>query len=1416
MTAPGAHVAVYKAVADFSDVIKEAAKAREAMRLLDRDVKAHSRSMAQSMADQGKSWEKVSALSQQLAQDMGTVEKAQEATRATTERLRDAQGRFISSTQEAENQTRRLRREQEDLTRATDSTASSTERLRDSQGRFVRTTDDAQRGLRAIARDMVQAWRSADQGTSALTRLGRAIRTALSSGGAGGGGDDILRRLGQGVDSFGSKVVGLLSRLAGFPGFLLLLASGAGALVASLGTLGGATLAAAGGLASLGGAAAALPGLFFAAASAVGALITAVGPLGGVFKAYSQQQAAGGGGGGSGAADQARQAADRVRQATRQVELAERGVADAQYEARRAQEGLTDARRDASRGLEDLRRQVGRYSLDEEGAQLAVQRARQSLKETERDRRSSALDRAEAALSLKEAEYDLQSVLIQGARDRDDLSRAEVKGVENSDQVVDANRSVHQSQLRVADSEYELIEAHRALAVAQEKQAAGAAGGGGAVDKFKEALDKLSPSARAFVLGIIAMGAAWKEVRLNVQERFFAPVVGQLDNMRKFLPTLNSLLGESSAALGDLTARAIEMVTTSWVPDLEVMAGENAILITNMGDALLFVADGFRHLMMAAAPFTRWVTEALERGAKAFATWAENGRQSGEIASGLDKVKERLQVMGRILGNLVQMFGSWISASSDFTDWFLGKIEAMTARWRDNAAEQEKSGSGLKKWLEDIKPLLTEISHLVGKITDTFKDMASDPENIKQATDLVKELNRTVDTFKRIFDAMRDTGLLDTVVQSFNDIAEAFAGFLEAGGGESIKTFIETLSSILTFLLGIGSQEGVAGTLGVIGGAMGVFLAFMAVGKLTGMFAVFDFLRWLVRNKSSLTSLKGIMDMAVNGGAPIRGRDGRLRDSKGRFISEDDAPGGGTTVVGTGGGRDSGGRHRAPTSGRRVGRAGILGAAAGLLAIPAISSLGGDDEPSQSASSSGRPDWRTSLSNLGSSTGSGAAAGAAIGSVVPVVGTGVGAAAGAAVGAQVGALTDPGIRGGLIPNFDQAWTEWNKFADTMAGFYSGLLPDKVKDFGSQVVGWLFPDNDIDDALGEISSFFMEDFPDAVKEGGQEVLDFFLEDLPNAVDSFSRDIPHKIGFAIGYVAGSFYQLFSETIPNFLTETVPNWFSGVFGFFDTQVSQPINTFLTETLPNFFTDTIPSWFSSVPDNWETQVASTIRNFIFSLPGLWASSAGSWFSAVGGFWFRNVFSPIFGFVLSLPSLWASSAASWFSTVWGVFYDKVVTPVGNYIKSIPSKVADAAKDVVSGVAEGFGMGRKHSGGLITGPGREVAQILEPGEYVVRKEVVGKPGVQDFLRDLNSEVLAPSDLYGSLNLAVRDVITPPAVTTARSPAPVLDARASDDRMEPSWAVFVEIDGQQLQGRITQTIKDRDRDVKRRVVARRGS
>lgn len=631
-----------------------------------------------------------------------------------------------------------------------------------------------------------------DTAARKLTVLQRAFQLFGASAG-GNGTSNSLRQTSRTVN----VLVANLGRLVGVffnvvTGFTLL-ASGIGPLISLLTSLGGVVLVAGNALGGLGAVAAALPGIFFAAAGGIASVVIAIQPVLAAFKAYTAQQKAMDSAASTSASTQ-RSSARAIESAARGVVTAERGIATAQLAAKRAQDSLNQARKDAIRNLQDLQREVAHAANDEQGARLALARAEQELQTQQNEGTASHLDRAEAVLAVREAELSLEDVLARNARNAEDLADANKKGVEGSDQVVSAQQAIEDANQRVADSQYELIQSQQQLADAQLDAVESANAVTKATDQYQKALDKLSPSGRAVVEGLLSMKAAWTELQQNVGESFFAPVVGQLGNLEKILPGLNTFLTDTGRAMGVVTARGIELVSSGpFQKDFATLGRASSRVISDFGTATLSLVDGFKELAVAAIPFTNFITSGIRDAATSFRDWAAAGRETGSIARALENAQQKIQSVVDTGKNLGRTFAEWFRAAEPLTDWLLPALERVSERWLYIAQNQDTAFGPLQTFLRDVKPLLSSAAQLIGDLARGIGSIGSNTDNINSAKSILDALRVNVlPPLIALINKMGQSGALGDAVKAFGHLLDAIRPITDV-----ILTLIEGFANVI-------------------------------------------------------------------------------------------------------------------------------------------------------------------------------------------------------------------------------------------------------------------------------------------------------------------------------------------------------------------------------------------------------------------------------------------------------------------------------------------------------------------------------------------------------------------------------------------------------------------------------------------
>ncbi|WP_322767685.1 hypothetical protein [Frankia sp. Cr1] len=349
------------------------------------------------------------------------------------------------------------------------------------------------------------------------------------------------------------------------------------------------------------------------------------------------------------------QAADRADQANRRQATAERQLARAQQDARDAQIDLTQARKDAARQLDDLRTQVERSGDAEAAARIRVKQAQLEEQQVLKNRRSTTLQRAEAALAVREAQANLDDTLTGIERNKQALAEQSSAGVEGSDRVVaaqeriqQANESVADAQQALADAQRDIIrsqedgargiaDAQRALAAALRQQAAAAQASGGATNQYAQALAKLPPPARDFVQQLVGMSPLLDKLKGSAAG-VFPGMSSSLRQLATDFPVVDAGVTKTAAGLSRVAASIGPAFSgPAFQGELTAVMDANARSTEAWGHSAVSVARGLWSIVTAGAPIVARESELGAKLAENLRLWLKTREENGTLARWMNR-----------------------------------------------------------------------------------------------------------------------------------------------------------------------------------------------------------------------------------------------------------------------------------------------------------------------------------------------------------------------------------------------------------------------------------------------------------------------------------------------------------------------------------------------------------------------------------------------------------------------------------------------------------------------------------------------------------------------------------------------------------------------------------------------------------
>jgi hypothetical protein len=376
-----------------------------------------------------------------------------------------------------------------------------------------------------------------------------------------------------------------------------------------------------------------------------------------------------------------------------------------------------------------------------------------------------------------------------------------------------------------------------------------------AAQKYELALRNLDPATQKVTESFVDFSTKYAEMQKRIGERFFKQLADDTERFNKVIPIAENFFGKSATAVGKLADEGLRMVTSGpWKRDFAIIAKNNADVIDNLGKAGFGLANVFRNIAVAAGPFTDWLTTALREGAQAFADWSAQARSDGTIVAFLDETKESAQILWQILKNLGNVVTSFFKATVDEGQAYLTTLEGITDRWADVAKAQEAANSPLRKWLTDIRPVLSAMGALIGAVAKGIGELSSNQSNISAMIALLDSLRtRVLPPILDILQHLNDSGIAVTVTNALGTFLEAIAKFLDSGATTALSVFVTVLANFADIVFSFASLPVISTILGGLAASLAALAAVSIVARFTGLFKLWDFFTWMVRNKGNLS-----------------------------------------------------------------------------------------------------------------------------------------------------------------------------------------------------------------------------------------------------------------------------------------------------------------------------------------------------------------------------------------------------------------------------------------------------------------------------------------------------------------------------------------------------------------------------------
>lgn len=203
--------------------------------------------------------------------------------------------------------------------------------------------------------------------------------------------------------------------------------------------------------------------------------------------------------------------------------------------------------------------------------------------------------------------------------------------------------------------------------------AAVSAGLSGDVEKFNEALKKLTPSARAVAKEFVALGPALKNIKKLTQEALFKQLIGSIKPLATtLLPALATGMAKSAAALGRFLAGFAKMLATPEVISaINTLFATTARILDKLGPPIASLFGALFGTMEGGLPWIERFVDVIANGIQKFADWLRQVKGDGSMQKWLETAWSTAKDFWAVLVQLGLIVKNLFADSGDEGQTFL-------------------------------------------------------------------------------------------------------------------------------------------------------------------------------------------------------------------------------------------------------------------------------------------------------------------------------------------------------------------------------------------------------------------------------------------------------------------------------------------------------------------------------------------------------------------------------------------------------------------------------------------------------------------------------------------------------------------------------------------------------------------------
>jgi len=311
---------------------------------------------------------------------------------------------------------------------------------------------------------------------------------------------------------------------------------------------------------------------------------------------------------------------------------------------------------------------------------------------------------------------------------------------------------------------------------------------------FNEAIKGLAPNAQSFLRAIREQAGAFKDLKLDVQNRLFLGLADAIKPLaNNYLPLANRLFVTIAGSINNAARQTVDFANSSQT------VGKVGTLVDNVRRSVQSLSEAFAPAVAAlldlttvGSNFLPGISDAISNASKRFAEFIREAAQSGKLQEFFQRAIDTLKQLGRIVSNVFDTLKNVMGAARSQGAGLLNTIEAITGAfkaWTASTTGQEALKSffaSMQRVVHALGPAFRELVEIVGR--DFVPILADIAETIGPV------LKPLFETFGRLLVSLRP--LIQALAGAFATALAALEPFFNALA-KAIDEAMPTLGPII-------------------------------------------------------------------------------------------------------------------------------------------------------------------------------------------------------------------------------------------------------------------------------------------------------------------------------------------------------------------------------------------------------------------------------------------------------------------------------------------------------------------------------------------------------------------------------------------------------------------------------------------